>query len=59
MEQLLDDYKIRLATIQSEIYKFEHNCPDNLKYTRLKTKESCYRTFIVELERVLLKNKIK
>ena len=55
METLLDDYKRRLATIQNEIDKFEHNCPDNLDYTRYKTKASCYRTFIAELEREMAK----
>lgn len=58
MELLLEDYKRRLATIQYEIKnKFEYNCPNNPDYTRYKTKESCYKTFIAELEREIANQK--
>ena len=50
MKQLLEDYQRRLATVKKELEKFETNCPNNPNYTRLKTKESCYRTLIAELE---------
>lgn len=56
MEQLLEDYKRRLATANAELDKFEYNCPDNAKYVRYQTKAECYRTFIAELERELIKN---
>ncbi len=49
---LLDDYKRRLETISIQINSFKDNCPSNPDYTRLKTKASCYRTIISELERI-------
>ncbi len=49
---LLDDYKRRLETISIQINSFKDNCPSNPDYARLKTKASCYRTIISELERI-------
>lgn len=62
MEQLLEDYKRRLETINSEIEKLNNstktlrpggpifNLENEIK-ERLTTKASCYRTFVSELER--------
>lgn len=47
IEQLIDDYKRRLKTVMTEIRKGGND----LTINRLSTKASCYRTFIVELER--------
>lgn len=56
MKQLLEDYKRRLETITIEIgTKFKHNCPDNPDYVRYRTKQSCYKTLIAEIERELEK----
>lgn len=52
MEQLLEDYKRRLVNIKKEIDK-GFICDA----VRLKTKASCYRTFIAELEREIAKSK--
>lgn len=60
MITLLEDYKRRLAIILNELDRFEHDCPHNTDYTRYKTKASCYRTFITELEReIKLESTIK
>jgi hypothetical protein len=58
METLLNDYRRRLTTIQNEIDKLKYNCPSDLNYIRYKTKASCYRTFIVEIERELAKKNV-
>jgi hypothetical protein len=47
MKTLLDDYKRRLKTVMSEIQKGGND----ITFTRLGTKASCYRTFIADLER--------
>jgi len=58
MKELLEDYKRRLTTIEGMIAEFKSNGSehDNRKDERFKTKASEYRTFIVELERVIAKN---
>lgn len=48
IELLIEDYQRRLKTIISEIQKGGND----LTINRLSTKASCYRTFIVELERI-------
>ena len=54
LSELIYDYKRRLETITLEInknlrlYKSE---TESISYIRLKTKASCYRTFISELEK--------
>lgn len=61
MKQLLEDYQRRLKTITKDIKDLENimgkesmsNFYD--EYIRLKTKASCYRTFIAELEKELTK----
>ena len=53
LELLIEDYQRRLSTLNEEMLK---NI-GKMKYSRLETKASCYRYFIVELER--LKNSIK
>lgn len=52
MEELLEDYKRRLATISTliRIAEQERNIDS---HKRLVIKESCYRTFVLELERVI------
>lgn len=52
MERLIEDYKRRLKTVISEINKKDN---DQRTINRLKTKKSCYRTFITELEREIEK----
>lgn len=54
MEQLIEDYKRRLFTIQQMIE--EDDQKNVIKTTRLQTKASCYRTFITELESTVESN---
>lgn len=46
IKQLIEDYQRRLATLK------RMKGLDIIAETRLRTKESCYRTFISELEKV-------
>jgi len=52
MEILLDDYKRRLETA-NKMLKETDRIAHPIKYVRLETKASCYRTIISELERAL------
>jgi len=52
METLLEDYKRRLKTA-NEMLKETNRIAYPIKYVRLETKASCYRTIIIELERAL------
>lgn len=47
IELLIEDYKRRLKTAENMLKNWE--LPNNKE--RVKTKASCYRTFISELER--------
>lgn len=62
MEELLDDYKRRLKTIEKEIricsYQYVPNSDRYEKISRLETKASCYRTIISELEREIKKDRL-
>lgn len=53
MEILLDDYKRRLETALNLLGNTSNNggIYDTKKLERIRTKISCYRTFIAELER--------
>lgn len=51
METLLNNYKRRLKTVREMINDLKFKDDANPDYIRLRTKESCYRTFISELER--------
>ena len=54
MEQLLEDYKRRLETVNESLNSLEDGGVTKsleITYRRLETKASCYRTFIAELER--------
>lgn len=51
MKQLLEDYQRRLETINKMIENLKFKDDANPDYIRLTTKASCYRTFIIELER--------
>lgn len=46
--QLIEDYNRKISTLKNDIDKGG----DGYTMSRLSTKESCYRTFIVELERL-------
>ena len=52
METLLEDYKRRLKTA-NEMLKDTDRIAYPIKYARIETKASCYRTIISELERVM------
>ena len=51
MERLLEDYERRLETIAKELRVCELDIEQE---TRLETKMSCYKTFIVELKREIV-----
>lgn len=53
IEELIEDYKRKLLTAENMLQ--ETNLLNNKE--RLRTKASCYRTFIAELERVKYKAK--
>lgn len=55
MKELLDSYKRRLQTMSAMIDELQIKDDCNPKYIRYKTKASCYRTIISELERELSK----
>jgi hypothetical protein len=60
MEQLLEDYKRRLATANKMLKDMKESHVINvLKYSRVQTKASCYRKFISELEALIAKQKDK
>jgi hypothetical protein len=48
LELLIEDYRSRLKTVNEEKAK---NI-GKMKYSRLEVKASCYRYFLVELERL-------
>lgn len=54
VDLLIDDYQRRIKTINHMI---EKTC-DVVTLLRLETKASCYRTFIVELERTKLLSEV-
>lgn len=51
MKELLADYERRLETVKNMIADLEMYKTLSVKAYRLKTKASCYRTFITELKR--------
>lgn len=54
MKQLLEDYKRKLISLNKMIKDDKENPFNELEKTlRLRTKASCYRTFITELERAI------
>lgn len=57
MQHLLEDYQRRLKTVSTELAELINKGREEDVETcrRLTTKASCYRTFIVELEREILK----
>ena len=50
VELLIEDYQRRLNTVIEEIKPLK--LTEELKEERLRTKASCYRTFISELEKI-------
>ena len=50
METLIEDYKRRLKTANEMLKETDRIA---IKYVRIETKASCYRTIIAELERAL------
>lgn len=52
MEKLKEDYERRLQTVMNEINR-GGNDQDTTIY-RLSTKASCYRTFIAELNKLII-----
>ena len=55
MKTLLEDYKRRLETA-NEMLKQTDRIAYPIKYARIETKISCYRTIIAELDRELKPN---
>lgn len=53
MEQLLEDYKRRIATCQELISDFEESGSGGEVYSKLILKRNIYRTFISELEKAI------
>src|SRR5664279_3346430 len=58
MKQLIEDYQRKIDTLTKQLASFKSNGSENdlKKETRLTTKASEYRTFIVELERLNVQN---
>lgn len=54
METLLEDYERRLKTVNQMIEALSFKDDANPEYNRLKTKQTCYRTFIAELKREIV-----
>ena len=52
MKQLLEDYKRKLATINQMIEGLEFQDINTDTVKRYRTKASCYKTFISELEKL-------
>ncbi|WP_187260756.1 hypothetical protein [Pontibacter beigongshangensis] len=53
IEQLIEDYKRRLATVENMSISLSLQGATNTdQWQKLGTKASCYRTFITELERL-------
>jgi len=52
MEQLIEDYERRIKTA-TEMLKNTSRIAYPIKYNRIETKLSCYRTFLSELERII------
>jgi hypothetical protein len=58
IEQLIEDYKIKLKTITEMIFLIEKDLTPrefgivDPQLSRYKTKQGCYRTFIAELEKI-------
>lgn len=55
METLLEDYKRRLATAK-EMLRDTNRIDYLIKYARIETKISCYRTMIHELDTLIKEN---
>jgi hypothetical protein len=51
MKQLIEDYQRRLKNVKQMIADLKFKDDANPDYIRLRTKESCYKTFIAEMER--------
>ena len=51
MEEVLEDYKRRLKTLDEELQLSINTDGDIAKISRLTIKRGCYKTFISELER--------
>ena len=56
MEKLLEYYKRRLVNITILIEKLEVKNETSPYFIRLRTKASCYRTIIADLEHCINKN---
>lgn len=56
-EQMLEQYRARLMAVKDLIAELKSDCPDNKDYVRLNTKQSEYRSIIVELESALAQAK--
>lgn len=52
VEQLIEDYERRIATIELTLEKKDYSSANQAE--RLKTKASCYRTFLSELKKIKL-----
>jgi hypothetical protein len=53
LELLIEDYKRRVNTCIEEINKANKSFSVNQeKIERLKVKKSCYKTFLIELEKI-------
>lgn len=59
MNNLIEDYERKLKTLNEIIKELRNKDGSNLDYIRLITKAGCYRTFITELKRELILNKMK
>jgi hypothetical protein len=55
---LLEDYKRRLKTADHMLKKWELGGKKSDVKVRLETKASCFRTFISELERAIVKESL-
>jgi hypothetical protein len=52
MKELIEDYKRKLATVNKMIEGLEFQDINTDMVVRYRTKASCYKTFISELERI-------
>ena len=56
MQILLEDYKRRLATAQEMLNELRFKDDANPDFIRIKTKISCYRSMIHELDSLIKEN---
>jgi hypothetical protein len=52
IEQLIEEYKIRLMVANEASVKMIKTFPTSTKIRALETKQDCYRSFIAELEKI-------